>query len=220
MTTVTNIFQRLANAQKAVDYIQKEKKAGMNYSIVSHDAVTAKVRPVLVENGIHYYPVGLSHSQNGNRTEVALTVRFVNVDKPDEFIDVPSLGYGIDTQDKGPGKAISYAVKYALLKTLGLETGDDPDLDQDVKHEPDKPAARKPLQTVGGNAAVPKAQSREVYTRISAGVREIRSTGTVEDLNAWYKRNVKEIEAMPEDWHMQIMAEFTETKDELKTKAA
>jgi hypothetical protein len=135
MSDAMNLWQRLANAQSKVDYVQKEKKQGMNYSIVSHDAVTAKVRPVLVECGIHYHPVALQFNQNGNRTEVALTVRFVNVDKPEEFIDVPSLGYVIDTQDKGPGKAISYAVKYALLKTLGLETGDDPELDQDVKHE-------------------------------------------------------------------------------------
>jgi hypothetical protein len=41
------------------------------------------------------------------------------------------MGYGVDPQDKGPGKAISYGVKYALLKVLGLETGDDPDEVQD-----------------------------------------------------------------------------------------
>jgi hypothetical protein len=44
-----------------------------------------------------------------------------------------SFGYGIDDQDKGAGKAMSYAVKYALLKTLGLETGDDPDENQDAQ---------------------------------------------------------------------------------------
>ncbi len=43
-----NIHQRLAKAMEAVTYIQKEKKAGMRYSIVSHDAVTAKVRPALL----------------------------------------------------------------------------------------------------------------------------------------------------------------------------
>jgi hypothetical protein len=29
---------------------------------------------------------------------------------------------------------MSYGVKYAMLKALGLETGDDPDLEQDAKH--------------------------------------------------------------------------------------
>jgi hypothetical protein len=130
-----NVHQRLAAAMAEVDYIQKERKQGMNYTIVSHDAVTAKVRPVLLKNGIVYYPVRCEHSHNGNRAECSLTVRFVNIDQPSDFFDVPTFGYGIDTQDKGPGKAMSYAVKYALLKALGLETGDDPDTES-IEHSP------------------------------------------------------------------------------------
>lgn len=140
MTDNINIHQRLASAMKAVSYIQKEHKKGMQYSTVSHDAVTAKVRPALLEAGIVYYPVRCDHQHNGNRAECSMTVRFVNVDQPDDYFDVPTFGYGIDGQDKGPGKAMSYAVKYALLKALGLETGDDPDTDADTpKHKPDVP---------------------------------------------------------------------------------
>jgi hypothetical protein len=130
-----NIHQRLAAVMRDVTYIQKEKKQGMRYSIVSHDAVTAKVRPALLSNGVIYYPYDMRLHQQGNRTEVTMTVRFVNIDEPTDYIDVASAGYGIDDQDKGPGKAISYAVKYALLKALGLESGDDPDEDQEVVHE-------------------------------------------------------------------------------------
>jgi hypothetical protein len=118
-----------------VEYIQKEKKAGMQYTIVSHDAVTAKVRPLLHKHGVIYYPVRLDPKQDGNRTEAKLAVRFANIDEPSDFIDVETLGYGVDNQDKGPGKAISYAVKYALLKVLGLETGDDPEHDA-IEHKP------------------------------------------------------------------------------------
>ena len=128
-----NIHQRLAAAMLDVTYIQKDKKQGMRYSIVSHDVVTAKVRPALLKQGIVYYPFTIQYNQNGNRTEVNLDVRFTNIDDPNDFFVVPGLGYGIDDQDKGPGKAISYAVKYALLKALGLETGDDPDQDQDIE---------------------------------------------------------------------------------------
>lgn len=137
-----NVHQRLAAAMAEVDYIQKERKSGMNYTIVSHDAVTAKVRPVLLKNGIVYYPVRCDHLHNGNRAECSLTVRFVNVDEPTDFFDVPTFGYGIDPQDKGPGKAMSYAVKYALLKALGLETGDDPDT-ENVDFVPEQPPVQK-----------------------------------------------------------------------------
>lgn len=131
-TKQKNIYQRLAAAMENVTYIQKAntKATGLKYNVVTHDAVTAKVRPALLAEGIVYHPFSQIVRQNGNRTEVEMVVRFVNIDSPDDFIDIPTFGYGIDNQDKGPGKAISYAVKYALLKTLGLETGDDADLDQ------------------------------------------------------------------------------------------
>lgn len=130
-----NLHQRLAKAMEKVTYIQKDKKQGMRYSIVSHDVVTAKVRPALLEAGVVYYPTRVQHEQIGNRTQCSMTVRFVNIDDASDSIDVETFGYGIDDQDKGPGKAMSYAVKYALLKTLGLETGDDPDMDQNVKFD-------------------------------------------------------------------------------------
>jgi hypothetical protein len=146
-----NIAQRLNAVMAEVDYVQKEKKAGMNYSIVSHDKVTALVRPVLQRHGVVYYPRGLQVAQNGNRTEAVFAVRFENIDDRSDYIDVETIGYGVDAQDKGPGKAISYGVKYALLKALGMETGDDPDVDQGEgsNHRPTTgetpPAKRVPL---------------------------------------------------------------------------
>lgn len=126
-TSDLNLWQRIHAVMSEISYLQKENKSGMRYSIVSHDKVTALVRPVFVKHGVIFYPVEIMTRQDGNRTEAKLTVRFVNIDAPEEFIDVASLGYGVDPQDKGPGKAISYGVKYAVLKTLALETGDDPD---------------------------------------------------------------------------------------------
>jgi hypothetical protein len=137
--TILNLHQRMAAVMREVTYIQKETKQGMQYKIVSHDKVTAKCRPALLANGVIYYPIRCDTAQNGNRTECNMTVRFANIDDPQDFIDVESCGHGIDTQDKGPGKAQSYAVKYALLKALGLETGDDADHDS-IEHNRVDPA--------------------------------------------------------------------------------
>lgn len=127
MTEKKNIHQRIAEVMGEISYVQKDQPKGMNYSIVSHDKVTALVRPALLASGVTYYPVAMNRNQSGNRTELDITVRFTNVDDPADFIDVVSCGYGVDNQDKGTGKAMSYAMKYALLKTFGLETGDDAD---------------------------------------------------------------------------------------------
>jgi hypothetical protein len=126
-----NIAQRLNAVMAEVEYVQKERpKQGMQYSYVSHDAVTKLVRPILQAHGVVYYPRDLHVTQNGNRTEAVFIVRFENIDDRSDYIDVATFGYGVDSQDKGPGKAMSYGVKYALLKALGLETGDDPEQDQ------------------------------------------------------------------------------------------
>ena len=67
-----NIHQRLAAAMLDVTYIQKDKKQGMRYSIVSHDVVTAKVRPALLKQGIVYYPFTIQYNQNGNTSVVIM----------------------------------------------------------------------------------------------------------------------------------------------------
>jgi len=140
-TPPLNLHQRLHAVMGDVSYIQKDRNVG-NYKVVSHDAVTAKVRPVLVKHGVIYYPQNMVHEQNGNRTEVHLDIVFVNVDEPADRIAVPSFGYGIDASDKGPGKAVSYAVKMALLKALGLETGEDADDGTNVEHKPEPAPAK------------------------------------------------------------------------------
>lgn len=161
MTETKNIHQRLAEVMREVRYIQKEQKQGMKYTIVSHDAVTAKVRPALLNAGIVYYPVRCEHTHTGNRAECEMTVRFVNIDDPSDFFDVPTFGYGVDAQDKGPGKAMSYAVKYALLKALGLETGDDADAES-VDYDTADPAQSAPntvLQAVHGLDSIDALQA-------------------------------------------------------------
>jgi len=143
-----NIYKRMHSVMKAVGYVQKEeKKVNGQYTFVSHDAVTAKIRPALIENGIITVPRVVRWAQDGNRTEANVEVDFVNIDKPEEKITVPMFGFGIDPQDKGPGKAISYAVKYALLKAFSLETGDDPEKDA-IDHKPAKNIAQNIDQEV------------------------------------------------------------------------
>ena len=94
-----------------------------------------------------------------------MAVRFVNVDDRDDYIDVATAGYGIDDRTRGRARRSSYAVKYALLKCLGLETGDDPDEDQ---HSTFKDDAREfPQGGFGaGHDAAPPKSSAELKRRV------------------------------------------------------
>lgn len=133
------LFKRIWAIMAEVDYIQKgDAKVNSQYKFVSHDAVMAKLHPMLVKHGVLVIPTVAEMTQEGNRTRVKLIVTFCNADDKTEFFSVEYYGYGVDQSDKGPGKAISYALKYALLKVFALETGEDPDNDQTSSYEPAK----------------------------------------------------------------------------------
>lgn len=134
-----SLAQRIHLVMTRLDYVQKSKpqstdgSKGLKYSIVTHDKVTAETRQHFVACGVICTPSDVDLQIHGNMSIVKMKVEFRNIDDPDDVIVVATCGNGIDPGDKGPGKAMSYAFKYAMLKGLMLETGDDPDTDQDVE---------------------------------------------------------------------------------------
>lgn len=206
-----NILQRINAVMQELDYLQKEKKSGMQYSFVSHDKVTGAIRSLLVKHGIVCWPTDYNIKQEGNRTQLQCKVIYANVDDRADSITVDSFGYGIDAQDKGPGKAISYAMKYAHLKTFSLETGDDPDQDQHVKFEPPVMVA------ANGTPGASKAASRDVYSGL---VKAIRNAASVTTLKAWYQANVTTIDALPPDFVDELRVEYNDRVSELKSSVA
>ncbi len=135
-----NLFQRINAVQKAVDYVQKNKSVDTgkgSYRAVTHDEVTGIIRKHLVEQGIVCVPSLVSSSvvlpppdKEGNiskmiRYEATYDFCFVNIDDPKDDVTVRMEGHAMDNQDKAPGKAISYAKKYAVLKLFEIETGED-----------------------------------------------------------------------------------------------
>jgi len=195
------LLQRINAVQREVDYVQKEKKQGMRYSIVSHDAVTAKTRPLLVKHGVVYYPISITSEQVGNRTQMHMVVRFVSVDDASDFMDVHSVGYGIDDQDKGPGKAESYAVKYALLKALGLETGDDPDQDQDVVHrvEPEHQKRQVGWNAAGTARTAHSLKKEKVWDEFQVELRECETIPVLSKFTFDWAAKI-EADKWPESW--------------------
>jgi hypothetical protein len=124
---VLNIHQRLNAVMADVNYIKKDKKIEIgkgSYSVTGHDAVTKLIHPLLVEHGINLIPSVVEMSQEGNRTRVLMHFKWVNIDDPKDFFSNNIATYGVDNQDKGPGKAISYAQRFLILKTLHIETGE------------------------------------------------------------------------------------------------
>lgn len=143
-----NIYQRIHTSMTECGFLEKDKtheikKDGKmlgKFQYISHDDVVAAARKPFLKHGIVIVPTVLSRIQNGNRVELNVQVSFVNIDNPDDKIVSEVVGYGVDGSDKGPGKAMSYAVKYALLKLMMLNSADDIEAD-DTAHEPTQPTA-------------------------------------------------------------------------------
>lgn len=133
-----NIYQRISNCAAELGFIDKDKEVKMKgggYGYISHDAVTAAVRVQMIKHGIAVHPTVTGHEINGNRTECKVKIDFVNIDAPDDRMAVDVLGYGVDSSDKGPGKALSYAVKYAYMKVFMLNSADDVEAET-IVHDP------------------------------------------------------------------------------------
>lgn len=128
-----NIYQRLNAVRDAVKYLQKDAEV-QGYRALTHDAVTAACRKHFIENGIIVVPdqkaseiVDVGTTKTGApvvRYEAWYEVRFVNMDNPEDSVTVTLESHANDHGDKAPGKSLSYAVKYAMLKLLSIETGE------------------------------------------------------------------------------------------------
>ncbi len=137
-----NIYQKMMEVMKGVTYLSKDDKVEFKttkYKAISEEKVTSTVRAKLIEQGLVIFPIAQSHKRQDMLTTVDVTYRIVNTENPDEYVDVVSSGTGVDTQDKGVGKAMTYAYKYMLLRTFAIPTGEDPDkvssaqLDEEAK---------------------------------------------------------------------------------------
>ncbi len=158
-----NIFKKMKEATEKISRVAKNLEVGFGrnmYKAVGEADVLDAVKPIEAELGIYSYPydreviyqdmvtVNSGEKERVNAFfRIKVVYRFVNIDNPEEYIDIVSYGDGVDSQDKAPGKAMTYADKYALLKAYKIETGDDPDKDPSGK-------MKKPLEKLASETQI------------------------------------------------------------------
>ena len=143
-----NIFEKMAAITAELQTVAKnltvQTTKTSSYKAVSERDILDAVKPLEAKHGVYSYPVdreilesNLLESESEYQgkitkkttfmTRIKTTYRFVNVEKPDEYIETITFAEGIDSQDKGSGKAMTYGDKYALMKAYKISTGEDPD---------------------------------------------------------------------------------------------
>lgn len=159
-----NICEKMSAITAEIGVVEKNLNVKVNsnssYKAVSERDVLDAVKPIEQKYRVYSYPANRKivdrdvltkeTEYNGTITRtntlfmrVETVYRFVNIDKPDEFIETTVYGDGLDTGDKASGKAMTYADKYALMKAYKLSTGDDPDKEASPEHGYEKKAEPK-----------------------------------------------------------------------------
>lgn len=221
-----NIYQKISEVMKDVQYLSKDDHIQFkttNYKAISEEKVTSVVRESLIKHGIVIIPIGQEHKREGNLSTVDVSYKIQNVDDPEDFVIAMSSGTGADTQDKGVGKAMTYAYKYLLLRTFAIPTGEDPDkipsakLDDEEKKKKANEEKKKKAQKKSNK---PKAgPDPNIQLRIDFLENLIKSTGS--DRQAFLKyQKVPNIESLCYDNNQFNRAVDSLNKKQEKMKGA
>src|ERR1019366_3167953 len=125
-----NLRQKLAEVRRRIGYVQKRgHNERFNYSYVTAADIAGSVGDILAELGVVVIPrledisyesvVGRGEATRMARVVMAYT--FADVDSGEEII-AKVAGQGLDPGDKAPYKAMTGALKYALLQSFLLAT--------------------------------------------------------------------------------------------------
>lgn len=143
-----NIFEKMSAITNELGVVAKnlsvDMGGGRKYKAVQEKDILDAIKPLEEKYRVYSYPChrtiveseiltkeseyqGKVTKTNSLFMRVETIYKFVNIDKPEDNIEVTTYGDGIDSGDKSPGKAMTYADKYALMKAYKIATGDDPD---------------------------------------------------------------------------------------------
>jgi len=130
-----NLRQKLAEVRRRIGYVQKRgHNERFNYSYVTAADIAGSVGDLLSELGVVVIPSlenityesAASRGEATRMAQVVMAYTFADADSGEEIV-AKVAGQGVDPGDKAPYKAMTGALKYALLQSFLLATGDDPE---------------------------------------------------------------------------------------------
>lgn len=136
-----SLYKKIYDVMCDTEALEKNMTVGSgnsSYKAISEKEVLNMVKPLLKKHGLILVPINAAmtesvdayDTQRGRTTRcissLVETWRVIDIDTG-ESIDAVGVGNGADPQDKGPGKASTYAYKNMLSKMFMLFSGEDTD---------------------------------------------------------------------------------------------
>lgn len=160
-----NLIQKAAIVMAAVQHVPKNGHNSFhNYHYATEADITECVRAEMAAQGLMLIPSVLKvewrtvATRSGVDRLCTLTVEFTLTDGiQDRKLQV--LGEGQDRGDKATYKAMTGALKYALLKLFLIPTGDDPEKDAPEERAPAQKQQSQKTQAPKPNGTPPPKQA-------------------------------------------------------------
>lgn len=190
-TESKGLYRKLLAVMADVDRVQKNgRNDHFKYDYVTEADVLEPVRDAMIKHGILCMPTVAEATHEGNLSRLVVDYDFIDADTG-EMITRRFVSEGQDNADKGFYKAYTGGLKYALLKTFQIPTGDDPE--NDSQHAPQPPrSAPRPAPAPRADASAPSQ------------ARTPAADAAYNDLEATRKRY-----ALPDDeWDLLLSARY------------
>lgn len=139
------IYQRIANIMKDVKAITKtEKNQQQGFKFRGIDNVMNELHDLFANNEVFTIPTVLEFStedrptrSGGVLTFTRAKIKFMFMTVDGSYIETINVGEASDSGDKGMNKAMSIALKYALLQMFLIPTEEQKDPDSTTPEETD-----------------------------------------------------------------------------------
>lgn len=155
----SNLAKAIISVMKTVKSVHKNMTVGTGksaYQGVADEDVKETIGQAMEDNGICILPISVKANTKverwqetdnyGTKTKQSIfteaTTRYLLLHESGESIELEGYGQGVDSQDKGAGKATTYALKNTLLYSFMVPTKKIDDTDK--THSDDMPV--KPIE--------------------------------------------------------------------------
>jgi hypothetical protein len=173
-----SLYEKIYNVMNETAGLEKNLQVGTgssSYKAVGEAEVLNMLKPLFKKHKLVIFPIdgdisetnfsweseynGKKETKTRNVTQLRVKFKIVDVESGESEI-ITGFGNGADNQDKGSGKAFTYAFKTALSKTFMLFSGEDTDnthSDDIGGYHPPKAPKAPPQQENGELISKPQA---------------------------------------------------------------
>lgn len=214
------IFQLIPKVMAEVGAIEKNRQnQAQKYKFRGVDDVYAAFHGPLAKHGLFYVPEVLTREISERPTQAGgvlfytrLLVAYTFYAPDGSSIRAVVAGEGMDSSDKSTNKAMSAALKYALLQIFCVPVEDQDDADAETP-EPvgrPKPAPAKP------GIIVEEVTPESERAKLEAGLKELfKRAGKASEWQAWRKE--RDLDNRPLPW---MRATFLKWQEQTAEKEA